>query len=57
MTLSDVNLHLIETFEDAFMSQLALPDGSTVGTWVRRDMAQIEASGKTPPRLLPDYTA
>lgn len=47
----------IETFEDAFMSQLALPDGSTVGTWVRRDIAQIETSGKQPPRLLPDYSA
>lgn len=46
----------IETFDDAFMSQLALPDGSTVGARVRREMAQIEASGKVPPAMLPDYT-
>lgn len=46
----------IETFDDAFMAHLALPDGSTVGTWVRRGMQQIEATGKVPPNLLPDYS-
>lgn len=43
----------IETFEDAFMSQLALPDGSTVGRAVKRELQQIYIDGKAPPRLLP----
>jgi hypothetical protein len=43
----------IETFEDAFMSQLALPDGRTVGSMVKAEMRQLYASGATPPRLLP----
>lgn len=43
----------IETFEDAFMSQLALPDGRTVGAMVKQEMQQLYAGGQTPPRLLP----
>lgn len=43
----------IETFEDAFMSQLALPDGRTVGGMVKAEMAQLYEGGKVPPRLLP----
>lgn len=43
----------IETFEDAFMSQLALPDGGTVGGMVKREMKLLYSGGKTPPRLLP----
>lgn len=46
----------IETFDDAFMSQLALPDGQLVGAWVKREIAQIYIGGKTPPNLLPDYS-
>lgn len=43
----------IETFDDAFMAQLALPDGSTVGSWVKREMKQLYVGGAMPPRLLP----
>jgi len=43
----------IETFEDAFMSQLTLPDGRTVGTMVKGELKQLYSGGQTPPRLLP----
>ena len=43
----------IETFDDAFMSQLALPDGRTVGGMVKQEMKQLYAGGQAPPRLLP----
>lgn len=46
----------IETFEDAFMSQLSLPDGRTVGSMVKAQMLQIYSGNKTPPNLLPDYS-
>lgn len=47
----------IETFDDAFMSQLALPDGGTVGSMVKREMKLLYSGGKTPPRLLPSPDA
>jgi hypothetical protein len=46
----------IETFEDAFMSQLALPDGRTVGQMVKAEVQQLYDAGRAPPRLLPDYS-
>lgn len=46
----------IETFDDAFMSQLALPDGRTVGEMVRAEMTQIYLGGRSPPAMLPDYS-
>jgi len=47
----------IETFDDAFMSQLALPDGRTVGTMVKHELALAYNGGRQPPNLLPDYSA
>lgn len=43
----------IETFDDAFMSQLSLPGGGTVGQAVKTEIRQLYAGGATPPRLLP----
>lgn len=43
----------IETFDDAFMSQLSLPGGGTVGQRVKEEIKQLYAGGDEPPRLLP----
>ena len=42
----------IETFEDAFMAQLVLPSGQTMGEWVEPQIRQIYDGGQMPPLLL-----
>lgn len=41
----------IETFEDAFMAQLVLPSGETVGDWIKPQIEQAYLNGKMPPML------
>lgn len=41
----------IETFEEAFMSHIVLPDGGTVGDWMLPQIADIYLSGAMPPML------
>lgn len=41
----------IEEFEDAFMAQIVLPDGSTVGERLKPQIQTAYASGKMPPLL------
>lgn len=41
----------IETFEEAFMAQLVLPDGQTVGQWATPQIAQAYLTGNMPPLL------
>lgn len=43
----------IEEFEDAFMAQIVLPDGSTVGERIKPQIEHAYLSGKMPP-LLPE---
>jgi hypothetical protein len=45
----------ISEFEDEFLSQIVLPDGSTVGSWTRPQIAVAYSRGEMPP-LLPDYS-
>ena len=45
----------IEIFEDAFMAQIVLPDGQTVGQVMRPQIVSAYETGNVPP-LLPDYT-
>lgn len=46
----------VETFEEAFMAQLTLPDGARVGDYVKRELALAYEGGKQPPALLPDFS-
>lgn len=46
----------IMTFEEAFLAQITLPDGRSVGNMVRDELALAYGGGKEPPRLLPNYT-
>jgi hypothetical protein len=41
----------IEEFEDAFMSQIVLPNGSTVGETIKSQIAETYRTGKMPPLL------
>lgn len=41
----------IETFEEAFMGQLLIPGGQTVGEWIAPQLDQIYATGNLPPLL------
>jgi hypothetical protein len=41
----------IETFEDAFMAQIVLPSGMTVGDHVRDQISQAYDTGEMPPLL------
>lgn len=41
----------IETFEEAFMGQLVLPDGHTMAEWAAPQIESIYSSGKMPPLL------
>lgn len=42
----------IETFEDAFMAQLVLPDGRTMGEWAKPQIEEIYTGGKMPALLM-----
>ncbi len=44
----------ISTFDDEFMAHIALPNGSTVGQFMRPQIAESYSSGKMPP-MLPPY--
>ena len=46
----------VETFEDAFMPYVVMPDGSTVGDQVRPAIASAYSTG-TMPKLLPGPTS
>ena len=41
----------IETFDDAFMAQITLPDGSTIGDVMKPQIEQMYLDGKMPPLL------
>jgi hypothetical protein len=41
----------IETFEDAFMAQIVLPNGGTVGDFMRNQIAAAYTTGAMPPML------
>lgn len=43
----------IETFEEAFLSHVVLPDGTTVGTHVGPNIDEAYKSGQIPPLLPP----
>jgi hypothetical protein len=45
----------IETFEEAFLAKIVMPDGSTIGEWAAPQIAQVYGTGKMPP-LLPGAT-
>lgn len=45
----------VEEFDDAFMAQIVLPDGKTVGQTMRPQIASAYETGAMPP-LLPDYS-
>lgn len=45
----------IEVFDDAFMAQIQLPDGSTVGDIMKPQIEQSYLTGKMPP-MLPEFT-
>jgi hypothetical protein len=42
----------ITTFEDEFLAHLVLPDGQTVGEWMRPQIEEVYTTGLMPPRLL-----
>jgi hypothetical protein len=42
----------IETFEDAFLAHIQMPDGQTVGEHIKPRIAQAYQSGSMPPLLL-----
>jgi hypothetical protein len=44
----------LTTFEDEFLAQTALPDGSSVGDWARSQIDSMIQEGKMP-KLLPDF--
>lgn len=41
----------ISVFEDEFMANIMLPDGLTVGEWMRPQIAEVYRLGKMPPNL------
>ena len=41
----------VESFEEAFMAQLVLPDGQTMTEWAKPQIEQAYLSGKMPPLL------
>lgn len=43
----------VETFEEAFLSNIVTPDGDTVGDWLIPQIAQAYLTGRVPTRLLP----
>lgn len=42
----------IKTFEDAFMAEIVLPSGDTVGTWMKPQIQHAYATGKMPSLLI-----
>lgn len=46
----------ITEFEDEFLANIVLPDGSTVGQWTRPQIEIAYDSGAMP-RMLPDYSS
>jgi hypothetical protein len=46
----------ISEFEEEFLANIVLPDGSTVGQWARPQIAIAYRSGDMP-KMLPDYSA
>jgi hypothetical protein len=47
----------VEAFEDSFMANIVLPDGSLVSHHVKLELATAYKDGIQPPKLLPDYSA
>jgi hypothetical protein len=47
----------VESFEDSFMANIVLPDGSLVSHHVKRELKAAYETGQQPPALLPDYSA
>lgn len=47
----------VESFEDSFMANIVLPDGSLVSQHVKRELASAYESGRQPPSLLPDFSS
>ena len=43
----------ISEFEDEFLANIVLPDGSTLGAWARPQVAQAYELGRMPPMLPP----
>lgn len=41
----------IETFEDAFMAQMVLPNGQTMSEWAEPQIVELYSSGNMPPML------
>jgi len=41
----------ITNFEDEFLSHIVLPDGKTVGKWLKPQIAAVYSTGKMPPLL------
>lgn len=46
----------VESFEESFMANIVLPDGSLVGQHVKRELASAYETNRQPPHLLPDYS-
>jgi hypothetical protein len=44
----------ITVFEDEFMAHIVMPNGETVGSWMRPQIAKAYESGKMPPLMLPE---
>ena len=42
----------ISVFEDEFMAHIVLPDGKTVGQWMRPQIARAYEHGKMPPLMI-----
>ena len=45
----------VESFEEAFLANVVMPDGKTVGQHAVPTIAQAYADGRTPPLMLPSY--
>lgn len=41
----------IESFENAFMAHICLPNGQTTGEWLKPQLEQVYLGGKMPPLL------
>lgn len=46
----------VETFEEAFLANVVMPDGKTVGEYAVPKIAQAYSDGRQPKFLLPDYS-
>jgi hypothetical protein len=52
--LESVESH-VETFEEAFLANVVMPDGKTVGQHALPTITQAYADGQQPPLMLPTY--